>query len=306
MITLPKTDLHVYPLCLGGNVFGFSADVTNSEVVLDYYFDNGGNFVDTADMYSQWAPGHVGGESETIIGNWMKRRGNRKEMIIATKVAKLDTRPGLKPANIKAACDESLRRLQTDYIDVYYAHQDDPDTPIEETLGAFDSLIKSGKVRYIAASNFTPERLQESLDISKNLNLASYVACQDQYNLMDRDYEKGLRATVEKNGLSEIPFYGLARGFLTGKYRPGAKVESVRATGVANSYANDRGWAMLEKLEKIARDKNTTISAVSLAWLRQQKTVSAPIASATKLEQIKEIMPIVELSASELQELTNS
>ena len=306
MITLPKTDLHVYPLCLGGNVFGFSADVTNSEVVLDYYFDNGGNFVDTADMYSQWAPGHVGGESETIIGNWMKRRGNRKEMIIATKVAKLDTRPGLKPANIKAACDDSLRRLQTDYIDLYYAHQDDPDTPMEETLSAFDSLIKSGKVRYIAASNFTPERLQESLDISKNLNLASYVACQDQYNFMDRDYETGLRATVEKNGLSEIPFYGLARGFLTGKYRPGVTVESVRATGVANSYANDRGWAMLEKLEKIAQDKNTTISAVSLAWLRQQKTVSAPIASATKLEQIKEIMPIIELDASELQELTNS
>ncbi len=306
MITLPKTDLQVYPLCLGGNVFGFSADVKNSEAVLNYYFDNGGNFIDTADMYSQWAPGHVGGESETIIGNWMKRRGNRKEMIIATKVAKLDTRPGLSPANIQVACDDSLRRLQTDYIDLYYAHQDDPDTPIEETLSAFDSLIKSGKVRYIAASNFTPERLQESLDISKNLNLASYVACQDQYNLMDRDYEQGLRATVQKNGLSEIPFYGLARGFLTGKYRPGVSVESVRATGVANSYANDRGWAMLEKLETIAQDKNTTISAVSLAWLRQQKTVSAPIASATKLEQIKEIMPIIELGASELQELTNS
>jgi aryl-alcohol dehydrogenase-like predicted oxidoreductase len=306
MITLPKTDLQAYPLCLGGNVFGFSADVTNSEIVLDYYFDNGGNFVDTADMYSQWAPGHVGGESETIIGNWMKRRGNRKDMVIATKVAKLDTRPGLKPANINAACDESLRRLQTDYIDVYYAHQDDPDTPIEETLAAFDSLIKSGKVRYIAASNFTPERLQESLNVSKKLNLASYVACQDQYNLMDRDYEKSLRATVEKNGLSEIPFYGLARGFLTGKYRPGVTVESVRATGVANSYANERGWAMLEKLEKIAQNKNTSISAVSLAWLRQQKTVSTPIASATKLEQIKEIMPIVELDASELQELTNS
>ena len=306
MITLPKTDLNVYPLCLGGNVFGFSADVANSEAVLDYYFDNGGNFIDTADMYSQWAPGHVGGESETIIGNWMKRRANRSQMIIATKVSKLDTRPGLKPANIVAACDDSLRRLQTDYIDLYYAHQDDPDTPIEETLGAFDSLIKSGKVRYIAASNFTPERLQESLDISARLNLASYVACQDQYNLMDRDYEKSLRSTVEKNGLSQIPFYGLARGFLTGKYRPGVTVESVRATGVANSYANERGWAMLDKLEKIAREKQTTISAVSLAWLRAQPTVSAPIASATKLEQIKEIMPIVELNQSELQVLTNS
>ena len=306
MITLPNTDLQVYPLCLGGNVFGFSADVKSSEIVLDYYFDNGGNFVDTADMYSQWAPGHVGGESEKIIGNWMKRRGNRKEMVIATKVAKLDTRPGLKKANIIAACDDSLRRLQTDYIDLYYAHQDDPDTPIEETLSTFDSLIKSGKVRYIAASNFTAERLQESLDVAKKLNLASYVACQDQYNLMDRDYEKTLRATVEKNGLSEIPFYGLARGFLSGKYRPGVTVESVRATGVANSYANERGWKILEKLDQIAKNRNTSVSSIALAWLRQQKTISAPIASATKLEQIKELMPIIELNASDLQELTNS
>lgn len=306
MIKLAKTDLTVHPLCLGGNVFGFSADVANSEAVLDYYFDNGGNFIDTADMYSQWAPGHVGGESETIIGNWMKRRANRSQMVIATKVAKLDTRPGLKPANIAAACDESLKRLQTDYIDLYYAHQDDPDTPIEETLGAFDALIKAGKVRYIAASNFTAERLQESLDIAKRLNLNSYVASQDQYNLMDRDYGKTLMPTLKANGLSQIPFYGLARGFLTGKYRPGVTVESVRATGVTNTYANDRGWAMIEKLDQIAKDKDTTVSAVALAWLRAQPTVATPIASATKLEQIKEIMPVIELSAAELQLLTNS
>jgi aryl-alcohol dehydrogenase-like predicted oxidoreductase len=301
MITLPNTDLTVHPLCLGGNVFGFSADVTNSEAVLSYYFDNGGNFVDTADMYSQWAPGHVGGESETIIGNWMKSRGNRSKMVIATKVAKLDTKPGLKAANIKAACEDSLKRLQTDYIDLYYAHQDDLDTPIEETLGAFDSLIKEGKVRYIAASNFTPDRLQESLDIAKANNLPSYVASQDQYNLLDRDYEKTLMPTIQKNGLSQIPFYGLARGFLTGKYRPGVTVESVRATGVANSYANERGWNLLTKLDQIAKDRNTTMAAVSLAWLRAQPTVATPIASATKLEQIKEIMPVIELSAAELQ-----
>ena len=306
MIRIPKSDLTVHPLCLGGNVFGFSADVANSEIVLDYYFDNGGNFVDTADMYSQWAPGHVGGESETIIGNWMKRRGNRAKMVIATKVAKLDTRPGLKPANIKEACDDSLRRLQTDYIDLYYAHQDDPDTPIEETLSAFDSLIKAGKVRYIAASNFTKDRLQESLDIAKKLNLSSYIASQDQYNLMDREYETTLMPTLKANGLSQIPFYGLARGFLTGKYRPGVTVESVRATGVANSYANERGWKMLEKLDRIAKAKNTSVAAVALAWLRAQPTVSAPIASATKLEQIKEIMPVIDLSDSELQLLTNS
>ena len=306
MMMLPHTDLKVHPLCLGGNVFGVSADVSNSEVVLDYYFDNGGNFVDTADMYSQWAPGHVGGESETVIGNWMKKRGNRREVVIATKVSKLDTRPGLKPANIAAACDDSLRRLQTDYIDLYYAHQDDPDTPIEETLGAFDSLVKAGKVRFIAASNFTPERLQESLNISKARGLVSYVASQDQYNLMDREYEKTLMPTLKANGLSQIPFYGLARGFLTGKYRPGVTVESVRATGVGNSYANERGWRMLEKLDQIAQDKNTSVAAVALAWLRAQPTVATPIASATKLEQIREIMPVIELTSDELQILTNS
>ena len=306
MINLANTDLTVYPLCLGGNVFGYSADKQNSEAVLSFYADNGGNFIDTADMYSQWAPGHIGGESETIIGDWMAKRGNRQKMIIATKVSKLDTRPGLKATNIKAACDESLKRLKSDYIDLYYAHQDDLDTPIEESLGAFDELIKAGKVRYIAASNFTPERLQESLDISKANGLSSYIASQDQYNLLDREYEKGLMPTIEKNNLSQIPFYGLARGFLTGKYRPGVSVESVRASGVASNYANERGWNLLSKLDQIAKDKKTTVAAISLAWLRAQPTVATPIASATKLEQIKEIMPIVELSSQELQTLTNS
>jgi len=306
MIKLANTDLTVYPLCLGGNVFGYSADKQNSEAVLSFYADNGGNFIDTADMYSQWAPGHIGGESETIIGDWMAKRGNRQKMIIATKVSKLDTRPGLKAANIKAACDESLKRLKSDYIDLYYAHQDDLDTPIEESLGAFDELIKAGKVRYIAASNFTPERLQESLNISKANGLSSYIASQDQYNLMEREYEKGLMPTIEKNNLSQIPFYGLARGFLTGKYRPGVSVESVRASGVASNYANERGWNLLSKLDQIAKEKKTTVAAISLAWLRAQPTVATPIASATKLEQIKEIMPIVELSSQELQTLTNS
>jgi aryl-alcohol dehydrogenase-like predicted oxidoreductase len=306
MIKLANTDLTIYPLCLGGNVFGYSADKQNSEAVLSFYADNGGNFIDTADMYSQWAPGHIGGESETIIGDWMAKRSNRKKMIIATKVSKLDTRPGLKAANIKAACDESLKRLRSDYIDLYYAHQDDLDTPIEESLGAFDELIKAGKVRYIAASNFTPERLQESLDISKANGLSSYIASQDQYNLLDREYEKELLPTIKKNNLSQIPFYGLARGFLTGKYRPGVSVESVRASGVASNYANERGWKMLEKLDQIAKERNTSVASISLAWLRAQETVSAPIASATKLEQIKEIMPIVELSNQELQTLTNS
>jgi aryl-alcohol dehydrogenase-like predicted oxidoreductase len=306
MIKLASTDLTVYPLCLGGNVLGYSADKQNSEAVLSFYADNGGNFIDTADMYSQWAPGHIGGESERIIGDWMAKRGNRQKMIIATKVSKLDTRPGLKAANIRAACDESLKRLRSDYIDLYYAHQDDLDTPIAESLGAFDELIKAGKVRYIAASNFTPERLQESLNISKANGLSSYIASQDQYNLLDREYEKGLMPTIAKNGLSQIPFYGLARGFLTGKYRPGVSVESVRASGVASNYANERGWNLLSKLDQIAKEKKTTVAAISLAWLRAQPTVATPIASATKLEQIKEIMPIVELSSQELQRLTNS
>ena len=177
MITLPKTDLHVYPLCLGGNVFGFSADVTNSEIVLDYYFDNGGNLIDTADMYSQWAPGHVGGESETIIGDWMKRRGNRKEMVIATKVAKLDTRPGLKKSNIIAACDDSLRRLQTDYIDIYYAHQDDPDTPIETKIATRTGRIMDKRnktnTRPIKRLPFSTDK---RLDIYEELSLISVVS----------------------------------------------------------------------------------------------------------------------------------
>jgi aryl-alcohol dehydrogenase-like predicted oxidoreductase len=221
-------------------------------------------------------------------------------MIIATKVGKLDTKPGLSPSNVISACEDSLKRLGSDYIDIYYSHQDDLDTPIEQSLGAYDSLIKAGKVRYIAASNFTPERLQESLDISKELNLASYIASQDQYNLMERSYESTLRDVLEKNNLSQIPFYGLARGFLTGKYRPGASVESVRATGVSNAYGNERGWTMLEKLDQIAKAKNCSVAAVALAWLRAQPTVSTPIASATKLEQIKEIMQVIELTNEEL------
>ena len=304
MIKLANTDLTIYPLCLGGNVFGYSADKENSEVVLSFYADNGGNFIDTADMYSQWAPGHIGGESETIIGNWMKKRGNRSQMIIATKVGKLDTKPGLSPSNIISACEDSLKRLGSDHIDIYYSHQDDLDTPIEQSLGAYDSLIKSGKVRYIAASNFTPERLQESLDISKKLNLASYIASQDQYNLMERDYENSLMPTLKSNGLSQIPFYGLARGFLTGKYRKGKTVESIRANGVNTSYANDRSWAMINKLDQIAKDKNTSIAAVALAWLRAQPTVSAPIASATCESQLKELMPIIKLSQTQLKTLS--
>ena len=303
MITLANTDLSISSLCLGGNVYGWTTDVTNSEAVLSYFVDNGGNFIDTADMYSQWGNGHVGGESETIIGNWLKKRGDRSSVVIASKVAKLNTRLGLSPENIIAACNDSLQRLQTDYIDLYYAHEDDPKTPIEKTLGAFDSLIREGKVRYIAASNFTGARLQESLKVSLQTSLSSYVAAQDQYNLLERDFEKTLKPTLERHGLNELPYFSLARGFLTGKYRPGKSVSSVRSEGVLG-YQNDRGWAVLAKLDELAKNHRTTVSAVALAWVRAQPTVSAPIASARNLDQLKQIMPIIELSSEEIQTLT--
>ena len=306
MKRLPKTDLDIHHLCLGGNVFGWSASKSESEEVLSYYADNGGNFIDTADMYSQWGEGHVGGESETIIGDWMKKRGNRSKMVIATKVAKLNTRPGLSAKNILAACDDSLRRLQTDYIDLYYAHQDDPDTPIEESLQAFDSLVRSGKVRYIASSNFSADRMQESLRISNEASFASYIAVQEHYNLIEREpYESGMRKVVAAEGLSILPYFGLARGFLTGKYRPGTVIDSVRAGGVA-AYQNEEGWKLLSKLDSLANHHKTTVSAIALAWLRSQPTVAAPIASARNINQLKEIMPLIELSADELQLLTNS
>ena len=304
MLTLANTNLQISPLCLGGNVFGWTADVANSEAVLSHFADNGGNFIDTADMYSEWGSGNVGGESETIIGNWLKKRGGRDSVVIATKVAKLSNRRGLSAKNLQAACEDSLSRLQTDYIDLYYAHEDDPQTPLEETLGAFDSLIKSGKVRYIAASNFTAERLQKSLEISRKNGFAAYVAAQDQFNLLERDYERTLQPTLVKNSLSQLPYFGLARGFLTGKYRPGKSVESMRAGGMG-SYQNERGWALLSKMDDLAEKYQTTVSAIALAWLRAQPSVAAPIASARTLEQLKEIMPVVELSTEELQTLTN-
>ena len=304
MITLADTDLSISPLCLGGNVFGWTADVANSEAVLNHFVGTGGNFIDTADMYSQWGEGHVGGESETIIGNWLKKRGGRSSVVIATKVAKLNTRPGLSPENIIAACNDSLQRLQTDHIDLYYAHEDDPKTPIEETLGAFHSLVQEGKVRYIAASNFTAERLLESLEVSQRAGISSYVAAQDHYNLLERDFENTLKPSLEQHGLSELPYFGLARGFLTGKYRPGKSVTSVRSGGVSG-YQNERGWALLAQLDVLAKNHRTTVSSVALAWLRAQPTVAAPIASARNLNQLKEIMPIIELSPEDLQTLVN-
>ena len=301
--TIPLTDLSIYPLCLGGNVFGWSADEAQSHDVLDAFVSHGGNFIDTADVYSEWKEGNKGGESEAIIGSWLKKRNNRSEIVIATKVAKLSTRPGLKASNIKAAVDDSLKRLQTDYIDIYYAHEDDQTTPLEETLEAFTEIIKSGKVRYIAASNYSAPRLEEALKVSHDNNFAQYIAVQNHYNLLERkDYESTMVPTMQKYGISGIPYFALARGFLSGKYRKGQVVDSVRAGGVA-SYLNDSGYALIEKLEALAQKYNTSISAISIAWLRAQPTISAPIASARTVDQLREIMPLVALTKEELASL---
>ncbi len=304
MITIAETDLVVHPLCLGSNIFGSNADEAQSHAVMDAYRGHGGNFIDTADMYNQWVEGHVGGESETIIGSWMNARGNRNEMVIATKVSKMDRRPGLSAKNIFAACEESLNRLQTDYIDLYYSHDDDLTVSLEETLGAYAQLIAEGKVRYIAASNFTPARLRESVKFSEVNNLPAYVAVQDLYNLVDRTkYEGEMAQAVSDLGISNIPFYGIARGFLTGKYRAGVtEVDSKRAAG-AREYANDKNFAVLAVMDEVAKAHNASLAAIALGWLRAQPTVSAPIASARTVEQVHEIVQIVDLAPEEVAKL---
>ncbi len=279
MITIPESDLGVHELCLGSNIFGGNATEAESHLVMDAYKSHGGNFIDTADMYNQWVEGHVGGESETVIGNWMRSRNNRSEMVIATNVAKMDRRPGLSAKNIFAACEESLNRLQTDYIDLYYSHEDDPTISLEETLGAYAQLIAEGKVRYIAV--------------------------QDLYNLVDRKtYETDLAPTVESLGISNIPFYGIARGFLSGKYRPGVtEVDSKRAAG-AREYATDKGYAVLTAMDEIsAAHNNAPLSAIALAWLRSQPSVSVPIASARTVPQLEEIVQVIELTPAEVSTL---
>ena len=291
-----KTPIEVFPLCLGCNVMGWTADEPASFAVLDAYAAAGGNFLDTADVYSSWVPGHAGGESETIIGRWMRARGTRHAMIVATKVGKLPGLEGLSPATIATAAEASLRRLDVDRIDLYYAHADDPATPIAESLGAFDRLVRQGKVRYIAASNYTAPRLAEALDISAREGLASYVLVQPHHNLMHRDdYQGPLRQLCAERSISCAPYFSLASGFLTGKYRPGVQVDSPRA-GRAAAYLDDRGTRVLAALEDIARAHATTMAAVALAWLLADPTIVAPIASARSAAQLAGLLPCVNLA----------
>ncbi|MGW5258735.1 aldo/keto reductase [Streptomyces sp. NPDC004012] len=295
-----SSDLEVFPLSLGGNVFGWTADEAQSFAVLDAYTAAGGNFVDTADVYSAWAPGNKGGESETVIGKWIAARGNRSDVIIATKVSQHPEYKGLGAANIKAAADASLRRLGTDYIDLYYTHFDQPEVPVEEIIGALDDLVKAGKVRAVAASNISAERLQASLDFSERENLARYVALQPHYNLVSRDtYEGPLQDVAARAGLAAVPYYSLASGFLTGKYRPGTTVDSARAQGAGKHLETERGRRVLAALDEVAQERDAQIPTVALAWLAAQPTVAAPIASARTVEQLPALLAVADLTLTE-------
>jgi aryl-alcohol dehydrogenase-like predicted oxidoreductase len=292
--------LEVSPLCLGGNPFGWTADEQTSFAVLDAYAEAGGNFIDTADRYTFHVPGNRGGESETIIGRWLKSRGCRDRMVIATKVGALPGLDNLAPRTIRRAAEDSLRRLGTDHIDLYFAHVDDPRTPLAETLAAFDQLVRAGTVRHLAASNFTQDRLAESLETSAREGFAAYVALQAEYNLVQREgYERGLAPTVASAGLVCLPYVALARGFLTGKYRPGGlAVDSPRADQ-ASAHLNGNGPAVLAALDEVASAHHTTLAAVALAWLAAQPTVAAPIAGARNPAQLADLLPFLTLQLAD-------
>jgi aryl-alcohol dehydrogenase-like predicted oxidoreductase len=286
--SLGKSGLQVSPLCLGGNVFGWTADEPTSFAILDTFVDAGFNFVDTADVYSRWVPGHPGGESETVIGNWIARSGKRQKLILATKLGKEmgPGKTGLSKAYMIEAVEASLRRLQTDYIDLYQSHADDPDTPQEETMEAYGELMKQGKVRAIGASNFGGERLAEALKLHPR-----YECLQPQYNLCERaDYETNLEPLCASAGIGVIPYYGLASGFLTGKYRSEADLAKSPRGGGVKKYMNDRGFRILAALDKVAQQYESTPARVALAWLMARPSITAPIASATSVAQLRDLL----------------
>jgi aryl-alcohol dehydrogenase-like predicted oxidoreductase len=296
-------------LCLGGNVFGWTADEAESFAILDAALDAGVNFVDTADVYSAWAPGHEGGESEAIIGRWMADRGVRDRVVVATKVGMWARHKGIRPAAIRAGSEDSLRRLQSDVIDLYYAHEDDGGD-LAETMAAFDALVQEGKVRWIGLSNFTAERLREAVAICARDGLTAPVALQPQYSLMERAYERnGLRDACEELGLACFPYSALASGFLTGKYRPGGpEVDSPRAGRAAEYAQSSRGQRVLAALDEVAAAHGAPVTAVALAWLRAQPTVAAPAASARSVRQLDALLASLdlELTADELATLTEA
>jgi len=301
MTRIADTELDVHPLCLGGNVFGWTADEDASFAVLDAYTEAGGNFIDTADLYA-------GGESEKIIGRWLARRGRRDDLVIATKVGMAGDRANLRADTVRAAAEDSLKSLGVDHIDLYYAHRDDLGTPIEETLGAFDDLVRAGKVRHIAASNYEAPRLAAALKISDTEGLARFVALQPHYNLMERDFEGDLADLCARENLGVLPYFGLAKGFLTGKYRPGSPEGDSPRAQRARAYLTDRGLATLGVLDEVAAAHDTTVAAVALAWLLAQPTIVSPIASARTPEQLADLLPVADLrlTADELARLTDA
>ena len=286
--TIGNSDLKVAPLVFGGNVFGWTADERTSFSLLDAFVDHGLNFIDTADVYSRWVDGHQGGESETIIGKWFKESGKRDKIVLATKVGLLGTRAGLSAVNIEAAVNDSLKRLKTDYIDVYFSHLDDDKTPLLDTLGAYQKLIAAGKVRVIGASNYTGERLEEALKVSAKEGIAAYQILQPEYNLYDRaGYESDLEPVVKVHKVSVVPYYSLASGFLSGKYRSKADIEGRARGAKVAGYLNDRGLKIVDALVKVAQRHDTEPAAIALAWLIARPGITAPIASATSVKQLE-------------------
>ena len=305
---LGQSDIHTAPLCLGGNVFGWTLDEAASFRILDEYVAAGFDFIDTADVYSTWVPGHVGGESETLIGKWLRLRGNRSRVILATKVGmQMPDGRGLSKAWILRAVEASLRRLQTDYIDLYQSHVDDADTSLEETLGAFGDLIRQGKVRAIGASNYSAERLTQALDLAQQRGLPRYDSLQPLYNLCDRSaYESELAPLCVQRGVGVITYFSLASGFLTGKYRSSRDLAGhARGPGV-QKYLNPRGMAILHALDEVAAAHSTTQASVALAWLMGRPGVIAPIASATSPAQLAALVAAVDLKldAASMEKLT--
>jgi len=298
--TLGHSGIAIAPLALGGNVFGWSADEAASFAVLDAFVGEGLNLIDTADTYSGWVPGNQGGESETIIGRWLKRSGKRDQVVIATKVGKWSRRKGLSAANILAAADESLARLGIDCIDVYFAHEDDSSIPLEETLGAFARLIEAGKVRTIGASNYGATRLAAALEVSAKLGLPRYEVLQPEYNLVARKgYESDLEPLVRREHIGVVPYYSLASGFLTGKYREkGDLAKSAARGGAVAKYLDPHGLHILEVLDAIASEHEATPAQVALAWLMARPGITAPIASATNATQVRDIAAATRLTLS--------